>query len=140
VVDAERGQLPQVLEKDLRSSPRVVSQVGTAGDGLLDLGEITADRVAVLTQDPELVLDVAGEFGAGPVEQVAGIGVLRDEPQRLAFTAAADEDRRVRALYGVRRVERARQPVVLALEGLLVTAPHLMRDPQDLLKPLEPLG
>lgn len=79
-----------------------------------------------------------GEVGA--VEEVAGLGVLRDHPQRLLLAATADEDRRVRALHGLRGVEGAAEPVVLAGIRLDAVAPHLEADLQRLLEALEALG
>jgi hypothetical protein len=57
-----------------------------------------------------------------------------------SLAAAADQDRRVGPLHRVRRVERADQLVVPALVGTLVAAPHLVRDLQQFLEPLEALG
>ena len=61
------------------------------------------------------------------VEEVAGVAVLGDEAQRLLLPAAADEDRRARALDGLRVADRRAEPVVLALVGPVVVAPHLLR-------------
>jgi hypothetical protein len=58
--------------------------------GLLDLVVGPADRVAVRPEHVEL----AG--GIGPGEDVAGIGVLGDQPQGLLLPGAADHQVRVR--------------------------------------------
>src|SRR5581483_5747125 len=102
--------------------------------GLEDLVVVAALAFAVPAQDLQLVLHVRGG------EQVAGIGVLRDQPQGLLLPAATDHDRRVRAAQRRRRVQRPGQLVVLTLERRLVAAAHLLVDAQRLLQPLEPLG
>jgi hypothetical protein len=73
------------------------------------------------------------------VEQVAGIGVLRDQAQRLLLAAPADEDRRVGAAQALRDVEGAVELVVLPGIRALVVRPHLEADLQRFLEPLEPL-
>src|SRR5699024_8148699 len=95
---------------------------------------VAPEGLAVPAEHVELVREV------GAVEEVAGLGVLRDEPQRLLLAATADEDRRVRALDGLRGVEGAAEPVVLAGIRLVVVAPHLQADLQGLLEALETLG
>src|SRR5690606_13033858 len=72
-------------------------------------------------------------------EQVAGVGVPGDEPQRLALPGAADEDWRVRLADRLRHVERPREAVVPPLEAALIAGPHLLCDLERLLQPLEPL-
>src|SRR5579875_2938204 len=74
-VDDPRGALARV--------ERVVGR-------LVDRVVVAADRLAVLAQD----LQLAGLVTAG--EQVARVGVLRHQPQRLPLPAAADHDGRVR--------------------------------------------
>src|SRR5438034_767041 len=95
-----------------------------------------ADGVAMLAED----LELARNFGSG--EEIAGIGILGDQPQGFLFPAAADEDGWVRAREGLRRVERALELIVLATERLFAAAfafPHLLADLECLLEPLEPL-
>ena len=50
------------------------------------LSKSRAFGVAVATEDVELVCDLVGLVG----EEVARVGVARDEPKRLAFAAPAD--------------------------------------------------
>src|SRR2546427_8184602 len=114
----------------------VLAQVEREQGGLLDSVVMAADGLAVLAKNVEL----ARNFGSG--EEVAGIGILGDQPQGFLFTAAADEDGWVRAREGLRRVERPLELVVLAPERLFAAAfaiPHLLADLQSLLEPLEPL-
>ena len=59
-------------------------------DGSLDLRLVAADLLAVAAQDLVLALH-ALEAAA----DVAGVGVLRNGPQRPPLPAAADEDRQV---------------------------------------------
>src|SRR5438874_6940159 len=90
----------------------------------------------MLAQD----LELARNFRSG--EEVAGIGILGDQPQGFLFPAAPDEDGWVRAREGLRRVERALELIVLATERLFAAAfalPHLLADLECLLEPLEPL-
>src|SRR5437879_8909696 len=88
-------------------------------------------------QHVELTLEL---FITQAREEVAGVAVLRHHPQRLLLAGAADHNGRVRALYGLRRVQRALELVVLAVIWLFVARPHLQRDLQCLFQPLEALG
>src|SRR5208282_6758836 len=106
VVDAGRGKFAQVGEQRGRTRLRVLAEVEATGDGLLDRGEVAAYLVAVAAEHVQLVLEVVAELRVRRVEQVAGVGVLRHQAQGLALPAAADQDRRVRSLQRVRRVER----------------------------------
>src|SRR5215211_156800 len=107
-------------------------------DRLLDFLVRAADRVAVPGQHIELVPDRPPLVG--DVEQVAGVGVLRDQAKRLAFAHAADQDRRVRLCEWWRVVDRAPEAIVAPHEGRAVVAPHLDRELKDLLEPLEALA
>ncbi|MEN3271844.1 MAG: hypothetical protein V7636_605 [Actinomycetota bacterium] len=86
-------------------------------------------------QHAELVRDVVRAS-----EEVACVGVLRNEPQRLLLATAADEDARTRRSDGPRPAQRLGQSVVLALIGAVVVAPQLEADLQRLLEALEALG
>src|SRR5207302_7408772 len=104
--------------------------------GLPDVVVIAADGPAMLPQ----ALELTRNFGSG--EEVAGIGILGDQPQGFLFPAAADQDGWVRAREGLRRVERALELIVLAPERLFAAAfafPHLLADLECLLEPLESL-
>src|SRR5882724_1447268 len=140
VADAGFGQLAQVSQQGKGAGLGIFAQVKAGGDGLFDFGEVAADLRAVLAEHAELAGEVVAELRALDVEQVAGVGVLRHHPQRLALSAAADQDWRVRPLHRVRRIERADQLIVPALIRALVAAPHLMGDLQQFLEPLEALG
>src|ERR1700731_2659317 len=67
-------------------------------------------RLAVPGEHRQLVVE-QGQVAGG--EEVAGVAVLGHHPEGPALAAAADEDRRVRALDRRRRAERALQLVVL---------------------------
>src|SRR3954452_4346312 len=110
---------PLELRQALAALLALLARVEAEHDGLLDLVVVAADVGAVPAQHVQLVLEVR----AG--EQVAGVGVLGDHPQRLLLPAAADEDPRARPLQGLRHVQRAPEPVVLALVGGVGVAPHL---------------
>ena len=84
---------------------RRLAGVEPRAHGLLDLVVGPADRLAVLGEHLQLAAD--RRAAVGDVEEVAGIGVARDQPQRLALPHAADQDRRVRAAERLRAVERA---------------------------------
>src|SRR5438067_4927490 len=134
-LDAHAGE-PLEAADHLAKVFSVVAQVEREQGGLLDVVVIAADGLAMLPQD----LELARNFGSG--EEVAGIGILGDQPQGFLFPAAADEDGWVRAREGLRRVERALELVVLATERLFAAAfafPHLLADLECLLEPLEPL-
>src|SRR5262249_61704885 len=77
---------------------------------------------------------------AGPAEEVARVGVLRDESQRLALPASADEDPRPGRAHGCRAADGLLEPVVLAVERAVVGAPHLQADLDRFLEALEALG
>ena len=83
-------------------------------------------------------IELVGGVGAG--EQVACVGVLGDEAQRLALTGAADHDPRTRLGDARRGVQRAAQLVVGAFVRGVAAGPHLPADLQGLLEPLEALG
>ena len=68
-------------------------------------------------------------------DEVAGIGVHRDEAERLAFATAADQDPRPRRADRARRAQGLGQLVVRALVGPVVVAPHLEADLQRLFQP-----
>ena len=76
----------------------------------------------------------------GDVEQVARVAVLRHEPQGVPLTGAADEDRGVGPCGRRRVADRVLQPVVRAMDGLLVAGPHGQRDAQRLAEPFEPVA
>src|SRR5919198_1598840 len=103
-------QLRQVLHHPVHAPP-VPAHVDRVHGGLLDRAEVSPLPLAVFAQHPELAPDLAG---AG--EQVARIGVLRHQAERLPLAAAADQDPRVRTRQGLRRIEGLAKPVVLALE------------------------
>src|SRR6266480_7021290 len=134
-LDAHAGEPLQAADH-LAKVFAVVAQVEREEGGLLDLVVVAPDGLAMLAQDVEF----ARNFGSG--EEVAGIGILGDQPQGFLFPAAADEDGWVRAAEGLRRVEGALERIVLAPERLFAAAfafPHLLADLQCLLEPLEPL-
>src|SRR5205823_12116301 len=130
-LDAHAGE-PLEAADHLAKVFSVVAQVEREQGGLLDVVVIAADGLAMLPQD----LELARNFGSG--EEVAGIGVLCDQPQGFLFAAATDEDRGVWAAEGLRRVERALKTVVLATERLFAAPfafPHLLADLECLLEP-----
>src|SRR5690349_7468099 len=140
MIDAGGGQLAQVGEERGRARLRVLAEVEVRGHGLLDRGEVAARVRAVPAEHAELVRDVVAELRALHVEQVAGVRVLGHQAQGLALAAAADQDRRVRPPHRVRRVERAGQLIVPPLVRALVAAPHLVRNLEYFLEPLEALS
>src|SRR5205823_8411479 len=134
-LDAHAGE-PLEAADHLAKVFSVVAQVEREQGGLLDVVVIAADGLAMLPQDLELTWN----FGSG--EEVAGIGVLGDQPQGFLFAAATDQDGWVGARERLRRVERAFELIVLAPERLFAAAfafPHLLADLECLLEPLEPL-
>ena len=80
------GELPEAVD-DLRR--RLARQVHALQRRALDLVGIAADRRTVLAEDLVLVVDPRR-----PAEDIRGVGVLGDEPERLPFATAADHDRR----------------------------------------------
>ena len=79
----------------------------------LDLLVGAAEALAVLAQHRELG---AHELGRA-AEDVAGVGVLGHQPQRLSLPAAADQDRDARPADRLRRVDEVRRGDVRALEA-----------------------
>ena len=129
------------------SSGQVIQEAGPVfvrfdegGHRLLDRVVVAAGILAVRAKDIELVLQVVSETGSGQIKQVAHIAVAGDKAQGLAFSAAGDQDRRVRVLQGIGRIERPEQLVVRSLPWRLVSAPHLQDDLHHLFEPLEPFG
>ena len=92
-----------------RAAARCVTRDGR---GVAALGR------AVLVQDRDLVA-----HGVRIAEQVAGVGVARDEPQRLLLARAADEDRDA-LLQRPRVADRLRHGRRAALEARRARAPH----------------
>ena len=138
-----RGHHPDLVDPEggVRLHPaqervEVVERVAAGERGALDLGGVAAHVGAVAVEHVDLVLHLVGV----EAEEVAGVGVLRDQAQRLALAAAADQDRRAAGPDRRRDADRLGQAVVPALEGAVVVAPHLPADLQRLLEPLEPLG
>lgn len=104
--------------------------------GPADVVVRTSLPVAPLAQHSELVRDLVRASVAAR-EDVAGVGVLRDQPEGLPLTAAADHDRRVRSPERLWRVDRLRELVVLAVVGPVLVAPHLVHDLEGLLQSFE---
>src|SRR5919107_1392286 len=78
----------------------------------------------------------------GPRAQTAGVGVARDQAQRLLLPVAGDHDRRVGPAYALRKIQWSPGPVVIPLEGALVSAlatPHSQGYLDRLLEHLETL-
>src|SRR5215208_5850115 len=74
--------------------------------------------------------------------EAAGVGVARDQAQRLLLAIAGDHKRRMRPTYALRQIQGTPEPVVLPLERALVStlaAPHSQGYPDRLLEHLEPL-
>src|SRR5918993_1350258 len=74
--------------------------------------------------------------------EAAGVGVARDQAQRLLLAVAGDHERRMRPTYALRQIQGTPEPVVLPLERALVStlaAPHSQGYPDRLLEHLEPL-
>ena len=89
--------------------------------GDLDRAVIPAERLAMLLQYVEL-----GADRLGGAEQVARVGILRDQPQRLLFPAARHQDRRVRPGQRLRDAKGLFELVVLAAIRAVVVGPHLL--------------
>src|ERR1700683_3588664 len=91
MLDAEVGQFLQVVHQP----PQAVAAAGEVGHrrrGLLDLIVVAADLLAVVPEHAQF----GGQNVGKPVrhvEQVAGVAVLSDQPERAALAAAADPDR-----------------------------------------------
>ena len=123
------------------SAPRTTSSaVASAGKsakhrGDLDLVGVAADGVAVAAQHVDLVGDLVGS-----AEDVARVGVLRDEAERLPLAAPADHDPRPRAAHRLGAADRLLELVVPTAVRAVVVAPHLQADLDRLLESLEPLG
>ena len=84
-------------------------------------------------------LDLVGHLGRLDAEQVAGVGVLGHQAQRLALAAAADQDPGRPSLSGGGRT--ASRPAGSACpRRAVVLAPHLAADLQRFLQPLEALA
>src|SRR5665811_1783776 len=134
VLDADPGKRPELIDDFGR---RLAAQIYAREVRPFDLLERPPDLLAALLQYAELVLQLLGA-----AEDVAGVGVLRHQPQRLALAAAADEDAGMWFAQRVGRVEQTRGLVMLALEGGLravVALPHLVADLQAFLEHLEAL-
>src|SRR4051794_21090486 len=94
-----------------------------------DLVRIAPDGVAMTTQHVHLVCDVVGA-----TEDVARVGVLRDQAQGLPLTTAADHDARPRRADGWRAAQGLVQLVLPTAVRAVVVAPHLQADLDRLLE------
>src|SRR6516162_3406978 len=92
VGEAEFGRVVELLDRAL-DVLAVLAQVEAGLRGLLDLVVVPADSGAVLAEHLQLVRRLIGVVEG----DIARVGVLGDQAQRLLLTAAADEDRRARA-------------------------------------------
>src|SRR5216683_8426094 len=134
-LDAHPGQPPQAVDY-LPNLLAIFPDVKPEHGGLLDLVVVAAFGPAMLAQDVQLVR----QFGGG--KEIAGVGILRHQAERLLLAATADQDGRMRPGQALWRVERPLQLVVHAGEGLLTAPfafPHFQADPQRLLEALESL-
>src|SRR5579872_4520258 len=114
----------------------VLAEVEAGLRGLLDLAVVAALGRAVLAEHLELVRRLRRVVDG----DVARVRVAGHQPEGLLLARAADQDRRVRAAERLRRVQRAGQVVVLAVERRLGARPHLLADEDGLFEPLETLG
>src|ERR1700759_947050 len=113
VADPQAGQLGQVVE----DAGPVFVRFDEGGHRLLDGVVVAAGILTVRAKDIELVLQVVSETGSGQIEQVAHVAITGDKAQSLALSAAGNQDRRVRVLQSIRRIERPKQLVVRSLPG-----------------------
>src|SRR5207245_9890203 len=96
---------------------------------------IPIHRFAVLLENLLLSLQVL-EVAAEPVSDIA---VLREKPEGPPLAAAPDQDLRATGLDRPRHVERAIDPVVLALEGRPLLGEHEPGDRQRFVEPVHAL-
>src|SRR5262249_27962266 len=133
VLNAEGGELLGPAEEPVRIVDRVR---GSTLDGDPDVVEVAAFPVAVPAKDFDLSADLIHLDDS----EVARVGVLRHEAERLSFAAAPNADRRPRAADRTWAVERLGELVMPSLVRAVVVAPHLQAYLQRLLKALEPFG
>src|SRR6185369_5745898 len=136
--DVLRARVRELAEAVDDPCRRLRSEVDRLKRRSLDLVGVPADRSAVLPEHLVLVMD-----RGRATEDVAGVGVLGHEAERLPLAAAADHDRGTWPRDRLRRVEQPRRRVVAAAERLLrapVPGPHPVGDPERLLEQLEPVA
>src|SRR5262245_33592176 len=85
----------------------------------------------MIAQDLELARELR------TVEEVAGVAVLRDQPQGLLFATAANQYRWMGFAYGQRPADRFGQLEMLGTERFDVSRPHLQRKLKGLFEQLE---
>ncbi len=88
---------------------------------------------------PQRVELLAQNLVPGAGEQVAAIGVLGHQPQRLLLPHAADEDGRVGLAEGQGATKRLGQVEMLGVERLRSPGPHVVGQLQRLFQQLETL-
>src|SRR5215211_1922690 len=126
------AQLPDQLLYLLTS----LAEVKGESTGLLYLLVVPALFLTVPAQHSELARYLRAW------SEAAGVGVARDQAQRLLLAVAGDHKRRMRPTYALRQIQGTPEPVVLPLERALVStlaAPHSQGYPDRLLEHLEPL-
>ncbi len=104
------------------------------------LGDFVVVPPETLTVGSEHIQLVAELFGAAESEQVAGVCILGDHPQRLLLPRAANQNRRVRFGEHLWAVDRLGQGEELAVDGGAVAIPHPQDDLERFFELLEPLG
>src|SRR6266851_8814127 len=139
LVEAFGRQVRETIDGGLRTEgaiAAIASEMHEVNQGFFNLLVGAPQRLAMLAQDLQLALPCV--FVEIPHE-VAGISIPGHQAQGLSFAMASHQDRRMRFLDGLRRIERSRQVIVLSLVRVLIPGPHLERDLQGLLKPGEAL-
>ena len=113
-IEARLADLGEAIDHllDVRA---VGGHVHANAGGLFDLGFVASNRCAMSFEHVELV---PGLVHVGGID-VAGVGVLRDQLERLLLAAAADQDPGARLAHRFRRQQRLLELVVLARNGLL---------------------
>src|SRR5262249_15989881 len=106
---SDERRYPEVRER-LRSADDVPGRraravVGAHGD--LDLGHGAPERVAVRAEHVDLVRDLVGV-----AEEVARVGVLGDQAERLPLTTAPDHDPGTRGAHRLGPTQRLLELVV----------------------------
>jgi hypothetical protein len=113
VVDAGLGQLAQVGEQRGGARLRVLAEVEAAGDGLLDGGEVAAEKFAVAAEHVQFVLEVVAKLRDRRLVRL----VLTERGRSLEGVIAAETDKvteRALATFG----PGERETVIRALAAI----------------------
>src|SRR5438105_2679314 len=128
LVDTQRCQFSKLLNslrRSNRSFTAIASDRQRIQRRLLNLLVGTPNGSAMLTQN----LQLPPQFiFAKTRKDITRVSILGNQPQRFALTGSAYQNRWMRLLHCLRRIEQPLKMVILVIERLFIALPHLVDD------------